>query len=334
MCGKGMMKKSTIGITMGDPSGIGPELIIKVLSKKEIYGYCRPFVVGDPKVMEENLKMLGKDLSLKEIHDLSEAKFSFSHIEVLCPEGVNIQEIRWGKLDSINGKVAALCLEKAFKMALEKKIDGVVSAPLNKEAFHLAGYHYLDELEFLADITHSSEPFMIGVMGSVWTVTVTFHIPFKNIVDQIKKERILRYILLMDQTLKKVGIPVPKIAVAALNVHAGEGGLIGHEEIDEINPAIEEAKKMGVNVKGPFPADTIFVRAIDGEFNGVVCMYHDQANIARKLHFRRKGATIFMGLPVICATTAHGTAFDIAGNGVGDPNSFEEALNYTAKLSS
>lgn len=327
------MKKPIIGITMGDPSGIGPELTVKVLSKKEVYESCHPFVIGDPNVMKVASEVVREDLRIKSIQDISEAGFSFSQIDVLCPKGMNIQEIRWGKLDPAMGKVAALCLEEAFRMALEKKIDGVVSAPLNKEAFHLSGYPYIDELDYLSEITSSSETFVIGVMGSIWTVAVTSHIPFRDIADMIKKDRVFRYIQLMNQTLKKVGVVDPKIAVVALNVHGGEGGLIGREEIEEIKPAIEEARKLGINAHGPFPADTIFVRAIGGEFNAVVCMYHDQANIARKLHAKRKGATLYMGLPVICGTTAHGTAFDIAGKGIADPGSLEDALKYTAMLS-
>ncbi|MFB0508200.1 MAG: PdxA family protein, partial [Thermodesulfobacteriota bacterium] len=221
-----------------------------------------------------------------------------------------------------------------FHLALEKKVAGVVSAPLNKEAFHRAGYNYVDELEYLAEITKSPEPFVMGMMDSIWTLPVTFHIPFRDIANMIKKERVLRYIRLMDQMLRKMGLVEPKIAVAALNVHGGEGGLFGREEIDEIKPAIKEAQKLNIKVQGPFPADTIFVRATDGEFDAVVCMYHDQANIARKLYARRKGVTLFMGLPVPCGTTAHGTAFDIAGKGIANPSSLQDALKYTVMLSS
>lgn len=328
------MKKPIIGITMGDPSGIGPEIALKVLSERETYEDCRPFVIGDPKVIREASKIVGGDLEIKAIQEISEARFSFPYIEVLCPEGVDVREIEWGRLDPAMGKAAALCLEQAFRMALEKKIDGVVSAPLNKEAFHRAGYPYVDELEFLGEITNSPEPFVVGVMDALWTVTVTSHIPFKDIVPMIRKDRILRCIHLMNQILKKMGIADPKIALAALNVHAGEGGLIGREEIEEIRPAIEEAQKLNIKVQGPFPADTIFVAAIKEGFDAVVGMYHDQVNIARKLSPTRKGATLYMGLPVPCGTTAHGTAFDIAGRGIADPGSLEEALKYTVMLSS
>jgi 4-hydroxythreonine-4-phosphate dehydrogenase len=328
------MTKPVIGITMGDPSGIGPEITLKVLSKKEVYDRCLPFVIGDLEVMGIISRVLKRDLEIQTIQDLAEAKFTFSKIEVLCPEGVSIPEVHWGKVDPAMGKAAVLCLQEAFDLALQGKVDGVVSAPLNKEAFHLAGYPHLDELEYLGEMTHSVDPFVIGVMGTVWTVAVTLHVPFKEIANQIKRERILRYIQSIERVLKQVEIRDPRIAVAALNVHGGEGGKFGREEIDEIKPAIEEARGLGIHCEGPFPADTIFVRATDGEFDAVVCMYHDQANIARKLYAKGKGATLFMGLPVICGTTAHGTAFDIAGKGVADPGSLEQAVKLTALLAS
>ncbi len=319
---------------MGDPSGIGPEITLKVLLKKETYERCRPFVIGDPKVLREASKIVGGKLEIKAIQDISEARFLFSSVEVLCPEQVEVREIEWGKLSPANGRTAALCLEKAFRMALEREVDGVISAPINKEAFHRAGYSHIDELEFLGEISRSSDPFVVGVMDALWTVSVTSHIPFRDIVSKIKKDRILKFILLMNQILRKVGIVDPKIAVAALNVHGGEGGLIGREEIEEIKPAIEEAERLNIKVQGPFPADTIFVRAVREGFNAVVGMYHDQVNIARKLGTTRKGTTLYMGLPVICGTTAHGTALDIAGKGIADPGSLEDALKFVVRLSS
>ena len=319
---------------MGDPSGIGPEIILKALSREEVYGYCSPFVIGDPKVMRKTSQTIGIDLEIKSIQEISEAVFSFSHLEVLCPEGVDIPRFRWGEVDPAMGRTAALCLEKAFRLAMEGKLAGVISGPLNKEAFHRGGYPFLDELAYLENLTDSPEAFTIGVMDSIWTLAVTSHIPFREIADRIRKERVFRHILLIDQAMRRTGITNRKIAVAALNVHGGEGGVIGREEIDEIRPAIEEARRMNIRVEGPFPADTVFVRALAGEFNAVVCMYHDQANMARKLSARRRGSTIFMGLPVPCGTTAHGTAFDIAGKGIADPGSLEDAIRYTAMLSS
>lgn len=319
---------------MGDACGIGPELIVKVLDAEDIYEYCCPLVVGEPVVMQRAAKAVGKDFYIHAIDDLKEAEYQFARLDVLCPSQINIPEMSWGKVDPAMGKAAAECLGHAFKMAAIKQVDAVVSAPINKEAFHLAGYNYLDELEFLADRTNSFEPYVIGVMEAFWTVAVTLHIPFRQIADTIKKERVTRYIRRMDEALKKTGVNAPKLAVAALNVHAGEGGLFGREEMDEIEPAIEAGLKLGIDVQGPFAADSVFVMAIDNGFDAVVCMYHDQANIARKLLGKKKGASLFMGLPVPCATTAHGTAFDIAGRGLADPGSMKEALKYAALLSS
>jgi 4-hydroxythreonine-4-phosphate dehydrogenase len=329
-----LMKKPIIAISLGDACGIGPELIVKVLAAEAIYEYCCPFVIGDPVVMKFAAEAAGKDFYINAINDLRGAEFKYARLDVLCPQQLKIPEIFWGKVDPAMGKAAAECLGYAFQMAAKKQIDAVVSAPINKEAFHLAGYNYLDELEFLADRTNSFEPYVIGVMEAFWTVAVTLHIPFRQIADTIKKERVTRYIRRMDETLKKTGAKAPKIAVAALNVHAGEGGLFGREEMDEIEPAIEAALKLNIDVQGPFAADSVFVTALDNGFDAVVCMYHDQANIARKLLGKKKGASLFMGLPVPCATTAHGTAFDIAGKGLADPGSLKEALKYAALLSS
>jgi 4-hydroxythreonine-4-phosphate dehydrogenase len=329
-----MIRKPIIAISMGDPAGIGPELIIKVLSHEAIHENCSPFVVGDPKVMSDICEMVGAGLRIKAIEELPGARFSPSVVNVLCPEGVHIEHVPLGKVDPKMGRAAALCLGKAFELAMDNQVQGVVSAPLNKEAFHLAGYKYADELEYLADITKSRKLFMFGVANSIWTVMVTEHIAFKEIVNFIDKDRILEYIEKMHGVLIQVGISDPRIAVAALNVHAGEGGLLGHEEIDEIEPAIQKAKQQGLNVQGPAPADTVFVRALEGDFDGIVFMYHDQANIARKLQPREKGATFFIGLPVPCGTTAHGTAFDKAGKGIADPGSLAAALKYTIRLAS
>lgn len=328
------MEKPVIAITMGDAVGIGPELIVKILSQETPWATCYPLVVGELTVMREICRVLGTDLRFKAIRKLSEASFSPPVVDVLQPEGLRIDHVQWGKLDPAMGRAAALCLQKAFELVLAKEVDGVVSAPLNKEAFHLAGYQYADELEYLADLTGSPETFMMGVANSIWTVMVTEHVPFRDIADLIKKDRVLQYSAKLNNVLKKVGFSDPRIAVAALNVHAGEGGLFGREEIDEIEPAIQEAREQGMDVQGPIPADMVFVRALEGDFDGVVYMYHDQANIARKLQPKEKGATLFMGLPVVCGTTAHGTAFDIAGQGIAHPGSLDAALKYTVMLSS
>lgn len=327
------MDKPVIAITMGDPAGIGPELIVRVLSDPAAYAQCRPFVIGDAIVMADIDQVLCAGLAFRTIDDLAAARFEPGTVEVLRPEGVDVGHVAWGRLDPAMGQAAALCLRRACELALDGRIDGMVSAPMNKEAFHMAGYDYSDELVYMADLTHSPEAFIMGLMNdAIWTIAVTEHVPFREILPAIKKARVLTHIRWMRETLIQAGIASPRLAVAALNVHAGEGGLYGREEIDEIGPAIQAAQEKGIDVRGPVPADMVFVRALEGEFDGVVCMYHDQANIARKLQPKNQGATLFIGLPVPCGTTAHGTAFDKAGLGLADPGSLEAALRYTARL--
>jgi len=287
-------------------------LVVKVLAQSNIWDLCDPLIVGDPDVMHQNARMLGSTLRFRPAEGAGEARFAPPQVDVICPTGARVGDIRWGVLSPAMGRAGMTCLAHAYDLALRGAVQGVVSAPLNKEAFHLAGYHHADELVFLAEHTHSPDAFILGVMDGIWTIAVTEHIPFRQIADGIKRERVLWCITQMQDVLRRMGVPGARIAVAALNVHGGEGGLYGREEIDEIRPAIEAAGSRGIVVQGPVPADTVFVRALAGEFAGVVCMYHDQANIARKLQPRNKGATIFMGLPVACGTTAHGTAFDRA----------------------
>jgi len=327
------MAKPIIAVTMGDPAGIGPELIVKVLSEQHVYGRCHPFVVGVPGVMNEINEAIGADLSFRPIEDLTQARFSLPEVDVLRPEGLDVSGVEWGRLDPAMGEAAARCLRTALELGMDGQVQGVVSAPMNKEAFHLAGYDYLDELAYLADLSASEKTFIMGVMGDhVWTVAVTEHIPFSEILDAITQDNVEWYILRMDEALRQVGFDAPRIAVAALNVHGGEGGLFGREEIERIEPAIQAAQLRGIDARGPVPADTVFPRALAGEFDGVVCMYHDQANIARKLQPMHQRVTLFSGLPVICSTTAHGTAFDIAGQGIADPGSLAAALKYAVLL--
>lgn len=326
------MRKPIIAVTMGDPNGIGPELVIKVLSDEDIYGYCRPLLVADPNAIEETAQAIGKEINIRSIKDVSEAEFSFSTLDILCPKGLQLPKIQWRVIDTAMGKGAAVCIEKAFRLAMEKKVRGVISTTMNKEAFHNAGYDYLDELAYMAEITNSKDTTIMGVVDQFWTIPVTEHLPFREIADLITRNRVLKCIEILNDALRRVGKQKPRLAVAALNVHAGEGGLFGNEEMEEISPAIEIARSKGIIAAGPFPADTIFVTVLNEKYDGVVCMYHDQANIPRKLLATRTGVTLFMGLPVPCATTAHGTAFDIAGKGVADPGSLANGLKYTAML--
>ena len=327
-----MKAKPVIAIAMGDPAGIGPELIVKVLGDESWRDRCRPFVIGDLMTMRNVAASLGSALRFRQISGMAEARFQPDTLDLLNPPGFELGPLPPPTVHPKLGEAAARYLAQAYELALESRVDGVVMAPMNKESFRAAGYDYFDELQFLGELTGSDDPFILGAVGAIWAVAVTEHIPFKEIVSQLSVERVGRAITQLHGVLRRLGLAAPRIACAALNPHGGEGGLFGTEEIDIIAPAIKEAQSSDIIVSGPVPADIVFKRALDGDFDGVVCMYHDQMNIARKLQSRADIATLWMGLPVIGATTAHGTAFDIAGAGIAEPGSLRAALNYVIKL--
>ncbi len=327
-----MSTAPVIAIAMGDPAGIGPELIVRVLAEEGWQGRCRPFIIGDLQIMQETAASLGPALRFLPIEDLNTATFEPGQIAVLNPPDHALDAIPPPGVHPALGEAAARYLELAYQLALQSRVDGVVMAPMNKESFRAAGYDYLDELQYLGAITGCDEPFILAAAGPVRAVAVTEHIPFRDIVHHLTRDRVRRYIGHLHQVLRRLGHATPRIACAALNPHGGEGGLLGREEIDVIAPAIRDALEVEIDVSGPVPADVVFKRALDGDFDGVVCMYHDQLNIARKLLARSDIATLWMGLPVIGATTAHGTAFDIAGQGVADPGSLRAALEYVIPL--
>jgi 4-hydroxythreonine-4-phosphate dehydrogenase len=327
------MERPVIALTMGDAAGVGPEVIVKVLRAEDTHQRCRPLVIADADVIRRACRLLGVDRAVREIGASGEAAFTADGIDVLCPPDLEIGAVDFGRMEPRLGEAAARCMRLAFTLAGEGTVDGVVLAPMNKQGFHLAGYPYVDELAYLAAETASPDAVSLGaITPTLWTAAVTQHLPFREIAASLTTEGIVRDIQRLDGVLRTVGVEAPRLAVAALNVHAGEGGLFGQEEIEIIAPAVEEVRRAGLAVTGPVPADTVFVRARAGEFQGVVCMYHDQANIARKLLATRRGATVYLGLPVPCATTAHGTAYDIAGQGIATPDSLADALRYTCSL--
>ncbi len=327
-----MSNPPVIAIVTGDPAGIGPELIVKLLADEGLRQRCRPFIVGDIGVMRDNAAALGSPLRFRPLDHKDDAQFPPDAIEVVNPPGFQLGPLPPPAAHPKLGEAAGRYLALAYELALEGRAQGVVMAPMNKESFRAAGYDYYDELQFLSEITDSAEPFILGAAGPVWAVAVTEHIPFKDIAPLITRERVRRTIAHLHEALVKLGYAEPRIAAAALNPHAGEGGLFGREEIDQIAPALRDARRDDIRAEGPVPADIVFKRALKGDFDGVVCMYHDQMNIARKLQPRGDIATLWMGLPVIGATTAHGTAFDIAGQGIADPGSLRAALEYAIRL--
>jgi 4-hydroxythreonine-4-phosphate dehydrogenase len=334
-----------IGITMGDAAGIGPEIIAKALSLREIYEVCRPVVIGDVDAMKEGVRVARLQLGINPIKKLSDAKFKHGTIDVLDLENIRIEELVMGKPQAMAGKASVEYVQKAVELALKGEIHAIATAPINKEAVSMAGYRYAGHTELLAHLTQTRDYAMMLIAGPLRVIHVTTHLPFSEVPSRIKKERVYRTIKLAHEAAEKLGIRNPRIAVAGLNPHCGEGGLFGGEEIEEIIPAVESARRDGLNVTGPIPADTVFVRARGGEFDIVVAMYHDQGHIpvkmlglkwdeAKKRWTSVGGVNMTVGLPIIRTSVDHGTAYGKAGRreGTANPQSLIEAIKMAARL--
>lgn len=327
------MKKPIIGITMGDPSGVGPELIVKSLNNEELYNRSHPIVIGDSKRVLEVIKILNLNLEVKSISendDFETTKFG----EIKCLD-LNLlpDNIEFGQINLTSGDAAFKYLSKAINLANSKRLDAICTAPLNKEAMQKAGHLYPGHTEILADLTNTDNYAMMLSSPKLKVIHVTTHVGLIEAINQIKPERVFDVIKMADVTLKNSGIENPKIGVCGINPHAGENGLFGNgEEEEKINPAIKQAKDLNINVEGPLPADTLFFRAQRGDFDIVIAMYHDQGHGPIKVLGLEAGVNITVGLPIIRTSVDHGTAFDIAGKGIVDERSMNEALNQAILL--
>lgn len=338
------MKNFKIAITIGDPSGIGPEIIAKSLSKESVFDSCIPIVIGSEAVMRDGIKIAKSELKVKAISDIKDAKFEPNTINVLdvYPE-FDINNLKYGEVQKESGKLAGLSIKKAIELALEKEVDAVVTAPINKESFALAGFPYPGHTEMFADLTNTKDYSMVLMHGNLRVAHVTTHVSMRKAIDLIKTERVLKVIRVANAACKNLGIKEPVIGVAGLNAHAGENGLFGQEEIEEIIPAIKLAKAEGIKVEGPLPADTIFSKAMAGIYDCVVAMYHDQGHIPVKqlgftldkltgLWTEIKGVNISFGMPIIRVSVDHGTAFGKAGKGTANEASLTNAIEVAIIL--
>jgi len=333
--------KPIIGITMGDAAGIGSEIIVKALALKEIYECCQPLVIGDGNVMKIAARISETNLKINPILEVSKAKFGYGIIDVLDQKNIDLQNLRMGFTSEMTGKASVDYIKKAVNLSMEGIIHAICTAPISKEALNKAGYSYSGHTELLAHLTKTKNYAMMLVHGSLRVVHVTTHISLKEACNRIKAGRIVRVIELTDNALREWGIEKPRIAVASLNPHSGEGGLFGLEEKEEIEPAVKETRRMGILAEGPFPADTVYAKARGGAFDAVVAMYHDQGHIPIKIlglewigkeWVKVGGINVTIGLPIIRTSVDHGTALIKAGKGKANPQSMIEAIKFAARL--
>ena len=337
------MDKPLIGISVGDPAGIGPEITAKTLALPEIYKLCRPLTIAEPEMMREAIRFSGLSLKIHPVASPGEGFYKLGTIDLLDLKNVEGKSIRHKTISAEYGRASFEYVKKVIELAMAKEIDATVTGPISKEAINLAGFHYSGHTEIYADLTRTKDYAMMLMHEHFRVIHVSTHVSLREACNRVKKDRVLRVIRLGDETVKRLGVQHPRIAVAGLNPHAGESGLLGREEIEEIEPAIKLVQKEGLMVEGPIPPDTIFSKMQGGQYDLVVVMYHDQGHIPTKLigfQYDDKtktwgsmsGVNITCGLPIIRVSVDHGTAFGKAGEGRANPESMIQAIKIAAQL--
>jgi len=342
-----------IGITMGDPAGIGPEIALKALAGSEVRSLCEPVIYGDAAWLRDTAAGLGLRVEIVEVQPRDTARDAQSHshhlphpsdpgdpsdipaapaLYVCQATAANLRGTRLGEVSAEAGKAAAECVIAAAQDALAHEIDAIVTGPLNKESIALGGFPYPGHTELLAEVAKTARYGMLLLSGNLRVIHVSTHVSLREAIERVRSARILECIRLGSRACQDLGIAAPRVAVAGLNPHAGEHGLFGSEEALEISPAIELARSEGIDAIGPHPPDTIFARTLRGEFDLVVAMYHDQGHIPVKLNGFDGGVNVTIGLPLIRVSVDHGTAFDIAGKGVAREQSLIEAVRVAVQM--
>jgi 4-hydroxythreonine-4-phosphate dehydrogenase len=325
------VKVQPVAVTMGDPAGIGPEIIAKTFTERGFQDENRAFVIGDAGIMRRAAEMMGLPLGVNEIEKLEEALFEGGGVDVL-QVGELPGDLPFGELDARAGAAAFGYVRRATGLALEGSVGAVATAPLNKEAMHMGGYEYPGHTEILAELTETKDYAMMLVTEELRVIHVSTHVSLKEAIERVRPDRERAVIRLARDALSKLDVEEPKIAVAGLNPHAGENGLFGDEDDERITPAVAEAREEGIDVTGPLPPDTVFARARRGDFDMVVVQYHDQGHIPIKLMGFEGGVNVTVGLPFFRTSVDHGTAFDIAGTGKADHSSMRAAIELARDL--
>ncbi len=326
--------RPVIAITLGDPCGIGPEVTAKALSLEgpAIHQLCLPLVVGSRHALEEAVNLVGASLKTRAVNDADGLEDSPGVVNVLDPGNLDPAEITIDRVSPACGKAAMEWVEAAARLAMAGRVQGLATAPVNKEAASLAGYKAIGHMELLQQISGAGQVATMLISGGLRVVHLTTHRSLRVACDYVTKERVLSMLELTHRCFKEWGVPEPRIAAAALNPHASDGGLLGSEEAEAIAPAVRDAQERGVNAEGPIPADVVFHQAIRGRFDVVLAMYHDQGHIPIKVHGFEESVSVNLGLPFVRTSVDHGTAFDIAGKGAADHTSMVETVRLAAAL--
>lgn len=324
-------QRPLVGITLGDPAGVGPEITLRALGERDIYEVARPLVVGDRMALERASAALGLPIAINEVAKPAGGRFELGTIDLLDVGSPDLAGLEWGKVQPPAGRAAMRYVETATRLALAGEIEAIATAPLNKEAMMLGGVPYLDHTTALAKLTNSPNTLTMFTVRNLRIFFMARHMSMRDACNEVTKENVASTLVKSHKALTRFGEPSAKIAVAALNPHGGEHGMFGSEEIDEIAPGVELARAEGVDAFGPIPGDAVFHQCLQGRWDAVISLHHDQGHIAAKtLDFERTIA-ITVGLPFIRASVDHGTAFDIAGTGVANFAGMAESIRLAAK---
>ena len=326
------MEKPAIAITMGDPCGIGPEVVVKALADPRVYASCRPMVIGNTYAMNQAVKATGLPLAIRETDDPTGAGEDPAIVDVVDIHNLNPEDITVGQLSVPCGKAAMEWVTKAGELALAGIVDGIATAPLNKEAAAMAGYESIGHTELLQELSGARIVPTMLMAKNLRVVHLTTHRSLRVACDYVKQDRILDFLQLTHDSFVKWGFPNPRIAAAGLNPHNSDGGLLGNEEADEIAPAVAAARQRGIDAVGPIPADSVFHQAIQGRYDAVLAMFHDQGHIPVKVYGFEESVTANLGLPFVRTSVDHGTAFDIAGQGIAQHVSMLESIRLAVEL--
>lgn len=324
--------KPAIAITMGDPCGIGPEVVVKALADPRVYAACRPVVIGSAYAMQQAVKVAGQPLAVRETADPTAAGQDPAVVEVVDIHNLNPEDITVGQLSVPCGRAAMEWVTKAGQLALAGVVDGIATAPLNKEAASLAGFQSIGHTELLQELAGIKTIATMLLSKNLRVVHLTTHRSLRVACDYVKKERILEFLQLTHDSFVRWGFPQPRLAAAGLNPHNSDGGLLGSEESEEIAPAVAAARERGIDVVGPIPADSVFHQAIQGRYDAVLAMFHDQGHIPVKVYGFEESVTANLGLPFVRTSVDHGTAFDIAGQGLAQHISMLESIRLAVAL--
>lgn len=324
-------ERKIIAIPMGDAAGIGPEITVKSLAKKEIYGMCNPLVIGDADVIKKAIEVTETGLNVNIVAAPTEGKYEFGTVDVLDMNNIDIEALQPGQVQAQCGQAAFEFIKKSVELAMNDDVAAIATTPINKESLKAAGVPYIGHTEMLEDLGGAPDPLTMFQVNGMRIFFLTRHVSLKEAIGQMTTERVRDYLNRCDKALQRLGVENRKLAVAGLNPHSGEGGLFGMEEVNEIAPGVEAAKADGIDAYGPVPADSVFFQALNGKYDAVLSLYHDQGHIAAKMTDFHRTISITNGLPFLRTSVDHGTAFDIAWKNIAASVSMEECIKLAAE---